>query len=50
MSYCGICNLYYGFSNYSCPDKDCKFIKNFIKEHGIKKLKKIIEPFDKINN
>ncbi len=50
MSYCNFCNTYYGFAFYSCPDKDCKYVRNFIKENGIKKIKKIIEPYDKSNN
>lgn len=43
MCYCPICNDYFGFNFYSCPNKDCKFIKIFIKLKGIKKLKEILE-------
>ena len=43
MCYCPICNDYYGYEYYSCPNKDCKFIKIFIKLKGIKKLKAILE-------
>ena len=45
MTICGICSEHTGFESYDCTKQECKFIKQFIKEHGYKKTKEILEWF-----
>lgn len=41
--YCKVCNNNVAVNDYFCCNKDCKFIRIFIRKYGIKKLKEILE-------